>query len=84
MSKNQKKLPQIHYFLKDKLAKLQARKLELESQLTVENCVEMTRQVSMVAYHIEVTEIRMEGKFKDQTASEYALMTSNKTYTGVQ
>lgn len=84
MSKNQKKAPKIYYFLKDKLANLQQQKLELESQLTVKPQLELVKALSLVNYHIECTENRIAEKFNDPIATEYALMTSNKTYTGVR
>lgn len=79
MSKNQKKLPQIHYFLKDKLAKLKEKQQRLLSELTVGSTPEQYRELSMTNYHIEVTENRMHQRFKDPVAGmEATLMKSNQ------
>lgn len=68
MSKNQKKLPQIHYLLKDKLTKLKEKRDRLLSELTVGSTAEQYREINLLNQHIEVTENRMHQRFKDPTA----------------
>ena len=80
-----KKAPPIYYFLNDKLQKLKEQQLSLEHRLTVDADMAAYRELNLVNYHILCTENRIAEKFKDPLGdSEYALMTSNKTYTGVR
>ena len=78
MSKNQKKLPAIHFFLKDKIVRLKEKRDRLQSEMTVGSGVEKYRELNLVNYHIEVTENRMAQRFKDPTAEmEATILKSN-------
>lgn len=82
MSKNQKKLPHIEYFLKDKLKTLQFHKAELEKQLTVKPCAELVKALSLVNYHMECTQNRLDGLFTDPMANyEHSKVEQTRTYT---
>lgn len=82
MSKNQKKLPHIEYFLKDKLQTLRFLKADLEKRLTVKPCIELSRELDRVNYHIECTENRLAGRFKDPLQNyEHSKVEQTRTYT---
>lgn len=82
MSKNQKKLPHIEYFLKDKLQKLRLQKTELESQLTMKPCIELSQALDRVNYHIECTENRLAGRFNDPLQNyEHSKVEQTRIYT---
>ncbi len=83
MSKNQKKSPLIEYFLADRLRKLEEKKSELESQLTINPHLIVVHELSLVNYHILCVENRINKTFTDlQAECEYAVTSTHASYTG--
>lgn len=75
MSKVQKKLPQIYFLLLEKLEKLKQKRDKLQSELTVGSTEAQYREINVLNQHIEVTENRMNQRFKDPTADMVATIT---------